>query len=177
MRLEQSVPALTRRATNSRSNAESGLSEQLLQKRQPVLGETILAGFHVAPETHCAREFLPYRQRYNLERPHDSLGGDTPATRYRPSVRAAPSALPDLEYPSMEIRVVHDNGTLTFHNQTWLIGRAFASRPICVRPTPQAEGQWEVFFSFFKIGSLDFTAGSSSKYVTRPLSSCTSPLD
>jgi transposase InsO family protein len=127
--------------------------------------------------SHCAREFLPYRQRYNVERPHDSLGGDTPAARYRPSVRAAPSALPNLEYPSMEIRVVHGNGTLTFHNQTWLIGRAFASLPIGLRPSPQADGQWEVFFSFFKLGSLDLTSGLFAKHVARPLSSLNSPHD
>ena len=126
---------------------------------------------------HCAREFLPYRQRYNLERPHDALGGDTPAARYRPSVRAAPSALPDLEYPDMEVRVVHANGVITFHNQTWLIGRAFASLPLGLRPSPLAERQWDVFFSFFKIGSLDFTSRSFAKHLARPLSSLTSPHD
>ena len=90
---------------------------------------------------HCNREFGPYRQRYNLERPHDALGGDTPATRYRPSVRAVPRALPDLEYPDMEVRVVHDNGVIMFHNQTWLVGRAFASLPLGLRPSPLAERQ------------------------------------
>jgi transposase InsO family protein len=126
---------------------------------------------------HCAREFLPYRQRYNLERPHDSLGGDTPAARYRPSVRALPTALPNLEYPGMEVRVVRNPGVITFRNQTWLIGRAFASLPIGLRPSPQADGQWEVFFSFFKLGLLDFTSGSFTKHRARPLSALTSPHD
>lgn len=126
---------------------------------------------------HCAQEFLPYRQRYNLERPHDALGGATPATRYRASVRPLPRTLPDLAYPGMEVRVVRDKGVITFRNQTWLIGRAFASLPIGLRPSPQADGQWEVFFSFFKLGALDFTSRAFAKHTIRPLSALTSPRD
>ena len=124
---------------------------------------------------HCAREFRPYRQCYNLERPHDALGGATPATRYRPSVRPLPQQLPELEYPNMTIRVVRAKGVITFHNQTWLIGRAFASLPVGLRPSPQADGQWEVFFSFFQLGTLDLRSHAFAKHIVRPLSSLTLP--
>lgn len=126
---------------------------------------------------HCARLFSPYRYRYNLERPHDALGGDTPAQHYRPSVRALPAQLPALDYPGMQVRVVRDKGVITFQNQTWMIGRAFASLPVGLRPSPQADGQWEVFFSFFKLGILDLTAQPSLKYINRPLDLLTSPSD
>lgn len=127
---------------------------------------------------HCAREFWPYRHRYNLERPHEALGGDTPAVRYRPSVRAVPSQLPDLAYPTaMEVRVVRDNGVITFRNQTWLIGRAFASLPIGLRPSPQADAQWDVFFSFFKLGSLDLASAAFTKHRVRSLCAPVSPHD
>lgn len=117
---------------------------------------------------HCARAFGPYRDRYNLERPHDALGGATPATRYRPSVRPLPSQLPALEYPNMTVRVVRAKGVITFHNQTWLIGRAFASLPVGLRPSPQADGQWEVFFAQHRLGALDLRE-TRPKHISRSI--------
>jgi transposase InsO family protein len=127
---------------------------------------------------HCAAEFPKYRHRYNHERPHDSLNGDTPGSRYRPSVRSLPAQLSPIEYPAeMEVRVVRSKGVITFGNQTWYIGEAFASLPIGLRPSAQADGQWEVFFSFFKLGSLDLITRRFAKHILRHLSSFTPPKD
>jgi transposase InsO family protein len=126
---------------------------------------------------HCAAEFPRYRQRYNHERPHDSLQGHTPASRYRASVRRMPATLPPLEYPQMEVRVVRAKGVITFRAQSWYIGEAFAALPVGLRPSPQADGQWEVYFSFFKLGILDFTTTASPRHIARPVSSLRSPKD
>jgi transposase InsO family protein len=126
---------------------------------------------------HCAAEFPRYRERYNQERPHDALHGDTPATRYRVSVRALPAQLAPLEYPGMEVRTVRDRGVITFGNQTWCIGKAFAALPIGLRPSPQADGQWEAFFAFFKLGLLDLTGTPVPKHAVRHLSALRSPKD
>jgi len=126
---------------------------------------------------HCAAEFRRYRERYNQERPHDALLGDPPASRYRASIRRMPTALPTLEYPQMDVRVVRTKGVITFRNQSWYIGEAFASLPIGLRPSPQADGHWEVYFSFFMLGVLDFTPPPSAKYIARPLSSPRPPKD
>ena len=126
---------------------------------------------------HCAAEFPRYRQRYNHERPHDALQGHTPASRYRASVRRLPAALPRLEYPHMEVRVVRAKGVITFRNQSWYLGEAFAALPVGLRPSPQADGQWEVYFSFFQLGLLDFTIASAAKHIARPVSSLRPPKD
>ena len=126
---------------------------------------------------HCAAEFPRYRQRYNHERPHDSLQGDTPATRYRASVRPMPAHLPVLDYPGMDVRFVRSKGVITFRNHTWSIGEAFAALPIGLRPSPQADGQWEAYFGFFKLGVLDFTSGATAKHTVRRLSSLRQPTD
>lgn len=126
---------------------------------------------------HCAAEFPRYRHRYNHERPHDALNGATPASRYKPSVRAMPAHLPALEYPGMEVRVVRAKGVITFRNQTWAIGQAFATLPIGLRPSPQADGQWEAYFGWFKLGVLDFTYAKSVRSVVRPLSCPQIPHD
>jgi transposase InsO family protein len=126
---------------------------------------------------HCQAQFLRYRQRYNHERPHDSLNGDTPASRYRPSVRAMPAQLPLPEYSGMDVRVVRSKGVITFGNQTWSIGEAFSALPIGLRPSPQADGQWEAYFGFFKLGLLDLTSPKSAKHTIRRLSSLRPPKD
>ncbi|HVU15695.1 MAG TPA: IS481 family transposase [Candidatus Didemnitutus sp.] len=118
---------------------------------------------------HCATEFSRFRQRYNHERPHDALQGATPDSRYRPSVRALPAALPVPEYSAMDVRTVRARGVITFGNQTWYIGEAFASLPIGLRPSPQADGQWEAYFGTFKLGILDFTAPALAKHLARKL--------
>jgi transposase InsO family protein len=126
---------------------------------------------------HCALEFAHYRQRYNTERPHDALQGATPVSRYKPSVRGMPAHLPPLEYPDMDVRLVRERGIITFRNQTWFIGKSFASLPIGLRPSPQADGQWEAYFGFFNLGLLDFTALHPDKHCIRQLSSFRSPSD
>lgn len=120
---------------------------------------------------HCQAEFTRYRTRYNHERPHDALGGDTPASRYRPSVRSLPVHLPPLDYAGMEVRVVREKGVITFRNQTWALGRAFASLPIGLRPSPQADGQWEAWFAGHVLGRLDFTALHPLRHSVRRLAS------
>ena len=122
---------------------------------------------------HCAAEFPRYRKRYNYERPHDSLGGATPASRYQASVRAMPAQLPPLDYNQMEVRITRAKGVITFRGQTWAIGKAFASLPIGLRPSPQADGQWEAYFSWFKLGILDLTTAAPQPYTVRRLSATT----
>lgn len=124
---------------------------------------------------HCAAEFTRYRQRYNHERPHDALHGATPASCYRPSVRRLPARLPALEYEGMDVRVVRAKGAITFRNQTWAVGKAFAALPIGLRPSPQADGQWEAYFGSCKLGLLDFTSPPADKHAVRPLASFRSP--
>jgi len=120
---------------------------------------------------HCVEQFVRYRHRYNHERPHYALNDDTPASRYRPSVRPMPRTLPMPEYDGMEVRVVRSKGVITFGNQTWHIGNAFASLPIGLRPSPQADGQWDVYFCHFCLGRLDLNTPHSAKHLFRPLSS------
>jgi transposase InsO family protein len=125
---------------------------------------------------HCARLFPAYRHTYNCERPHDALDGATPASRYAPSPRTLPAALPAIEYASdTQLRTVREKGVITFGNQTWVIGRAFAGLPVGLRPSAQADGQWEVFFSFHRLGLLDLATPKQRKHRVRPLLPFLSP--
>ena len=119
---------------------------------------------------HCAALFPSYRHRYNCERPHDALGGDTPVQHYRPSPRSVPSALPALEYACDTIvRTVRSNGAITFANQTWYVGRAFVGLAIGLRPNPQADGQWQVWFAHHLIGRVDLRSSPQPKHSLRSI--------
>jgi transposase InsO family protein len=119
---------------------------------------------------HCTEQFVRFRHIYNCERPHDALAGATPISRYRPSPRSLPETLPPIEYTSgVEVRTVREKGVITFRGQTWLIGRAFASLPIGLRPSAQADGQWDVLFSFHTLGRIDLTTLRDPRYRVRPL--------
>jgi hypothetical protein len=119
---------------------------------------------------HCAEEFPRFRECYNCERPHDSLDGATPVSRYRPSPRSLPAALPAITYPAQDkVQRVRSSGIVTFGGQTWQVGRAFAGLPVGLRPKPQADGHWEVFFCHHRLGHLDLTAPRHGKHQLRSI--------
>ena len=81
-----------------------------------------------------------------------------------------PAGLPPLEYPAgTQVRVLPPNGRFMFGHQTWYVGKAFAGLPIGLRPSAQADGQWEVFFSFHRLGSLDLRSPAQPKHTLRSI--------
>ena len=119
---------------------------------------------------HCQEHFPEYRQRYNGERPHDELNGDTPLRHYRPSPRSLPATLPALEYPTgTQVCTVRTGGFVTFADQTWYIGKPFAGQPIGLRPSPQADGLWQVWFSHHLLGHMDLTSPKLPKHTLRSI--------
>ena len=119
---------------------------------------------------HCRELFPGYRERYNCERPHDALGGDTPVRHYRPSPRALPGTLSAPEYAAgTTVQLVRSCGMITFGGQTWYIGRAFAGLPVGLRPSPQSDGQWEVWFAHEIIGRIDLHTPAKPKHTLRSI--------
>jgi hypothetical protein len=105
----------------------------------------------------CQPRFDPWREVYNLERPHEALDLAAPITRYQPSPRPFPDPLPPIEYPaSDQVRRVDSSGKISFRNRPWRIGKAFRGHPVGIRPDPFMDGQWQVFFCDFKLTTLDF---------------------
>lgn len=105
------------------------------------------------------RAFDPWRDVYNCERPHEALGLATPASRYRPSVRAYPAQLPGIEYSSTDqVRRVQDHGQFSFQGQPYRVSKAFRGYPVALRPTLR-DGCWEIYFCRFLIARLDQRSG------------------
>lgn len=103
----------------------------------------------------CQPCFDAWRTRYNQERPHDALALDTPAMHYQPSLRPYPETLPPIEYDSdAAVRKVDARGCLSFRNQRWRIGAAFAHLPVALRPT-DTDGLFDVYFCRFAVDQID----------------------
>jgi len=101
-------------------------------------------------ESHFSR----FVHSYNHERPHEALGLETPAKRYRPSPRSMPAMLPPIEYAEREVRTVCTGGKIHFRGHKIRVTRALAGYPIALRPTT-ADGLMQVIFADQVIGELD----------------------
>lgn len=83
---------------------------------------------------HAQQSFDDWRDVYNLERPNEAIGLKTPATRYRPSERAFPEKLPEVEFsPDDQVRRVKHDGSFKYLGQSWYIGAAFSRERVGVR--------------------------------------------
>jgi len=100
------------------------------------------------------RSFDDWRHLYNLERPHEALGMAVPASRYQPSPRAFPEALPPILYDSQDIvRKVQQGGEIWFRGRPFKIGNAFYGYPVALRPSP-LDGVFLVFFCRQQVASI-----------------------
>ena len=76
-----------------------------------------------------------WRHCYNHVRPHQALGGDVPAGRWRPGPRPFPDALPALAYgPGEEVRTVRHPGRVSFRGQVVRVGSGLVGERVAVRP-------------------------------------------
>jgi transposase InsO family protein len=101
------------------------------------------------------RRFDAWRVVYNHERPHEALNLTVPASRYRPSPRVFPEALPPLVYDVADVvRKVQSRGQIHFQGREWPVGQAFQGHPVALRPTP-TDGLWNVFLGVHLIASVD----------------------
>ncbi len=95
---------------------------------------------------HAQRRFDSWRYVYNLQRPHESLAMNVPASRYQPSPRSFPEPLPPIQYNSTDlVRKVQQGGKIWFHGHPFKIGNAFSGHHVALRPTP-LDGVFNVFF-------------------------------
>ena len=99
-----------------------------------------------------------WREVYNFQRPHQALGMDVPASRYRPSPRPMPKRLPSIEYSRDEIvrTVPTSKDYISFKGRLWKVPEAFRGERLAIRPRG-ADGQFAVCFASHQIASIDLT--------------------
>lgn len=104
---------------------------------------------------HVQKHFDQYRDVYNLQRPHQALGMEVPASRYRVSMRRFPEQLPSIEYDVSDIvRKVQAKGHFQYRGKCYSVSKAFRGYPVALRATAE-DGIFNVFFCHQKIAQID----------------------
>ena len=111
----------------------------------------------------CQRAFDKWRHIYNHERPHEAIGLNPPAMRYRPSPRVFNEHPPPIAYgPGDIVRKVDSGGLISFRNRPIRVGKAFRWQPVALRPTPE-DGTFDVHYCTQRIGKIDLkTIGANA---------------
>ncbi len=110
-------------------------------------------GFHDLDAAQQRFDF--WRDSYNLERPHESLAMQVPASRYRPSPRCFPESLPPIQYDSQDlVRKVQNGGEIWFRGHPYKVGNAFVGHHVALRPSP-SDQILDIFFCHQKIAQIN----------------------
>jgi len=103
--------------------------------------------------------FDRFRREYNGERPHESLGQETPASRYSPSARVYPSRLAELVYPAhFEVRAVSESGAINFRARRFQVTTALTNQQLGLEETD--DDLWTVSFGPLVLGTLHYPSST-----------------
>ena len=130
--------------------------------------EAEVFAFHPLRDLDEAQKvFDRWRSVYNLERPHEAIGQEVPASRYRPSERAMPDRLPEVDYDDHEIvrSVNKTKAYVSFRGQLWKVPQAFRGERLAIRPLT-IDGQYGVFFAAHQVATIDLTNNQSVSHVS-----------
>ena len=105
------------------------------------------------------RTFNGFRNEYNEERPHRSLGGGRrPSEVHRVSQRHFPERLPAMSYPDdFAVRKVRQEGHMKWYGREIFISKTLAGEPVGLKPLEH--DRWELYFGKLPLGILDARVG------------------
>jgi transposase InsO family protein len=101
-------------------------------------------------------EFDLWRDVYNLERPHNGIDMAVPSSRYHPSPRVMPGALPPIEYSSSdEVLRVGWNGKVNFRGYRLRVSSALHKLDIAARPSNINADAYDFYFLHHRLMTFD----------------------
>ena len=119
------------------------------------LSAELLRRADLRDRAHAQRLIDPWRDVYNLERPHEAVGMKPPVSRYRPSERSMPSRPPAHEpSPDQTARVVREGGHVRYGGERWYLGRAWDKRTVGLQEAEE-DGLIDVWFGPYRIAQLN----------------------
>ncbi len=126
------------------------------------LNEEVLEGRRFGDLSRMQAAFDAWRSVYNLQRPHEALGQEPPASRYRPSGRRYPARLPEMPYGEGETlrRVGTSKAYISFKGELWRVPQAFKGETVAVRPR-LPDGCFDVCFGAHVIARIDLERRSA----------------
>ncbi len=107
-----------------------------VERLHGTLERELLRDGHFRSADELQAGFDAFRTRYNYDRPHEALGLEVPATRYRPSSRRRPAKVPQVEYPpSATLRTGTKDGWISWRGRRINVGLALRGEKVEVRET------------------------------------------
>jgi transposase InsO family protein len=101
------------------------------------------------------QRFDAWLEIYNRQRPHQAIGDEPPASRYRAADRHFPERLPAIDYDAdCLVRRVGKGGCISLQNRRLFVSFAFEGHPVGLRPAG-ADGVFDVLFCRYRVGSID----------------------
>ena len=115
------------------------------------------------------RAFDRWRSVYNLQRPHEALDLNVPASRYRPSSRTMPDRLPDVAYDSHEIvrTCLHHQGLCQLQGAI-VEGPASFLRRMPRHQAADVRRRFGIFYGSHQIAAIDLREPSTVHCGERP---------
>lgn len=111
------------------------------------------------------KAFDRFREEYNDVRPHEALEMKTPAEVYRPSPRAFPKTVPEINYPAgATLRLVTSNGTITFKDKRIYLSNALKDQFVKIEDDDKGHQVW---FGPMHLGQLNLRAETIERAVTK----------
>ena len=107
-----------------------------------------------------------WRQSFNCERPHESLGMRCPAELYQPSARKYEGTPEELDYPQMCTRRVSNDGIIKVDGHPLFLTTALAGWNVGLKPI--AQERFEVWFGRLLLGEIDLSASNFIRADIRP---------
>jgi transposase InsO family protein len=126
-----------------------------LERFHRTLKEELISAYQFNDLRDAQEGFDWWRSLYNEKRPHGALSLEVPSSRYRPSERDYPLALPTIEYDEgFIIRKVQVDGTISFKGKEYRIGKAFSGQPVGLKKDEE-ESIYHVYFCHQKVVKID----------------------
>lgn len=102
---------------------------------------------------------VEFRQEYNHERPHESLGMKTPAEVYQPvNLRPYQAQPRDWEYSGGSVKRLNTQGLLYYHRQSYFVSEALATERVRV---DELDGKLLVTFRHMTVREIEIQTGKS----------------
>jgi transposase InsO family protein len=99
------------------------------------------------------RELDRWRQEFNQVRPHEALGGKTPAELYKASDRKLRPLRPFTYPPNFVVRRVDHSGHIGWHGETCYVGLALAEQHVGLEPLGGL--RWRLWLRHVDLGLIE----------------------
>lgn len=120
----------------------------------------VIARHHFDNHTQVQQAFDQWRAVYNHIRPHQALQMAVPASRYQPSPRRFPDALPSIEYgPDDTVAKVMSLGVVHLLGHTMHVSKALQGHYIAARPCDEQDGVYDLYFAHHRLARIDLREG------------------